>query len=177
MGVRAQDADGPWKMTLQPKVKAIVEPWNSLPGAAPAACYGSLDDYDDLDEAPWALRYGVDRDHNPIEFVTPRMAACVKLSRSELEAELALINAKLPKQDIITIALVNGCAAPPCCAALQPLAPPERANLRACTLALFAERMHSLSQAAHLASWRSAITCRTMQFLLALRRHSIHMAA
>jgi hypothetical protein len=81
-------------------------PYNTWPGAAPSGAE-CLDDYDDIDEAPWALRFGPDPNVPP-EPVVSRMVACVKLSAAELDACLASINTSLPLEDVVSVALVNG---------------------------------------------------------------------
>ena len=70
LGLRSAESASPLHFTRASYSK---EPFNTWPGAAPAACYGTLDDYDDLDEAPWALRFGVDPNVPP-EPAAPRCA-------------------------------------------------------------------------------------------------------
>jgi hypothetical protein len=57
LGLRSAESAAPLHFT---RASYDTQPFNTWPGAAPAACYGTLDDYDDLDEAPWALRFGVE---------------------------------------------------------------------------------------------------------------------
>ena len=57
LGLRTAESASPLHLT---RASYDTQPFNTWPGAAPAACYGTLDDYDDLDEAPWALRFGVE---------------------------------------------------------------------------------------------------------------------
>lgn len=68
LGLRVAESAAPLQLT---RASYSTEPFNTYPGAAPAACYGTLDDYDDVDEAPWALRFGVDPNVPP-EPVAPR---------------------------------------------------------------------------------------------------------
>lgn len=74
LGLRAAESAAPLHFTRD---KFSVKPFNTWPGAAPAACYGTLDDYDDIDDAPWALRYGIDPNLPP-EPAAPR-CACPQL--------------------------------------------------------------------------------------------------
>lgn len=124
LGLRAAEAAAPLHFTRD---KYSVKPFNTWPGAAPAACYGTLDDYDDIDEAPWALRYGIDPNLPP-EPAAPRcarsplpllsashartahsMAACLSVDRSLLDNILYKLNRNMAAADSVCIALVNGC--------------------------------------------------------------------
>ena len=108
LGAHAQDTATP----LQYKITEYLPQYKyvTFPGAAPSSSADARElwEYDDPEEAPWALRFGVDP-NVPAEPVAPRMAACLKLSFEQLGASLAVINTKLPAQDAVSIALINGC--------------------------------------------------------------------
>jgi hypothetical protein len=124
LGLRSAESAAPLYFT---RASYNAQPFNTWPGAAPAACYGTLDDYDDLDEAPWALRFGVEPAIEPAapryvcfmlalsaEFAcltrgsTLSMAACMNADRAQLEKILFNLNSRLPAADTVCITLVNG---------------------------------------------------------------------
>jgi hypothetical protein len=124
LGLRAAESAAPLHMT---RASYSAQPFNTWPGAAPAACYGTLDDYDDIDEAPWALRFGVDPNLppepagprcvlswlllvlEPDAYLAHSMAACLNADRAYLEKILYKLNLSIAAADTVCIALVNGC--------------------------------------------------------------------